>query len=143
MAHPLRGDVAANLARSLRWLAWLRWKYPAFTFVAPWIASIMSGQDDGDPADRMAGLADAQALIPRLDGVVLVGGAFSSGMDMEASWSRDVYDMTGLGPEPPRRDQWPLLAPDFQRDMHTFRTTFEELCKIGPRCAPHAQEPSP
>lgn len=108
MAHPIRGDVTDNIARALRWLKFLRLRYPAVTFVAPYIATLLSGQDDADPVQRQAGLQDAHALIMRLDGVVLVGGRLTEGMDFEARaclCARDlraaIYDMIDLGPEPP------------------------------------------
>lgn len=108
MAHPIRGDVTDNIARALRWLKFLRRKYPAVTFVAPYIASLLSGEDDADPVQRQAGLEDARALIVRLDGVVLVGGRLTEGMNFEAKAClapgdllAAVYDMIFLGPEPP------------------------------------------
>jgi hypothetical protein len=67
----------------MRWLSWLRRSFPETTFVAPWIAAVLSGEDDGDPKQREAGLVDADTLIPRVDGVVLCGGRISSGMERE------------------------------------------------------------
>lgn len=105
VAHPLgapdAAGVRANLERAMRWLAWLRRTFPETTFVAPWIASVLAGDDDADPAQREAGLVDADAVIPRLDGVVLVGGRESSGMTREATRARRAWDLTGLGDEPP------------------------------------------
>ncbi len=119
MAHPLRPTEAEmavfqvgadrfrlaldqNLRRAQRWLTWLRRTFPSVTFVAPWIASVLAGDDDADPAQREAGIADALALIPLLSGVVHVGGRVSSGMTSEASAARRVVDLTGLGAEPRR-----------------------------------------
>jgi hypothetical protein len=107
MAHPLGGDVEGNLKRAMRWLRWLRRSFQETTFVAPWIASVLSGEDDADPAQREAGLVDADAIIPRLTGVVLVGGRISSGMLREAHKAEEVhaggrvFDLTKLGIEPP------------------------------------------
>lgn len=105
LAHPLAGDVPGNLARAMRWLAWARRKYPGSTIIAPWIAAIAAGEDDSDPAQREAGLVDAEAVIPRLDGVLLVGGSISAGMERELAAAiahgRSVIDWTILGPEPP------------------------------------------
>lgn len=91
----------ANIDRAGRWLQWLRKTNPEVTFVAPWIASVLTGEDDRDPAQRAAGLEDARAVIPRLTGVVLVGGRVSGGMTDERSVAQRVVDLTGLGLEPP------------------------------------------
>jgi hypothetical protein len=105
VAHPLgapdRAGLDANLARAMRWLSWLRRAFPDTTFVAPWIAAVAAGEDDADPRQREAGLVDADAVIPRLDGVVLVGGRVSSGMARERGRARRAWDLTSLGDEPP------------------------------------------
>jgi hypothetical protein len=85
----------------MRWLSWLRRSFPETTFVAPWIAAVLSGEDDGDPKQREAGLVDADTLIPRLDGVVLCGGRISSGMERECGRAIRAWDLSELGPEPP------------------------------------------
>lgn len=126
VAHPLAplpADVAAdelhpeprsaaleqNLRRAMRWLSWLRRSFPEVTFVAPWIAAVMSGEDDSDPKQREAGLIDDCAVVERCDGIVLVGGRISSGMAREREHARRCWDLTGLGKEPPR-DCEPLCA---------------------------------
>lgn len=107
MAHPLGGDVDVNMKRAGRWLSWLRRTFPKVTFIAPWIAAVMSGESDDDPAQREAGLVDAVAVVAVCDGVVMVGGRISSGMERErqaASWE---LDLTDLGDEPPADfEQW-------------------------------------
>lgn len=101
VAHPLGGDVDGNIKRALRWLEWLRRSFPTVTFIAPWIASVMSGEDDSDPAQREAGLVDAETIVDRCSGVVLVGGRISSGMMRESAAARWTSDLTWLGEEPP------------------------------------------
>lgn len=105
MAHPLGGDVDGNIKRALRWLAWLRRSFPETTFVAPWIAGVMSVGGDGTEADREAGLVDDCATVALLDGIVLAGGRISSGMARERvaaiTAGREVIDLTHLGDEPP------------------------------------------
>lgn len=115
--------VRANLERAMRWLAWLRKSFPETTFIAPWIADIQAAGDDADPdpSQREAGLVDCCAVVERCDGIVLCGGRISSGMrrEMEHGVDRNtkyrpiqimyegmtltfkVYDLTGLGAEPP------------------------------------------
>lgn len=105
MAHPLGGDVDGNIKRALRWLSWLRRSFPDVTFVAPWIAGVLSGEDDSDPVQREAGLVDADAVIQRLDGVVLVGGRISSGMGRESATTilagGVIADLIHLGTDAP------------------------------------------
>lgn len=91
----------ANIARGLRWLRWLRRSFPRVTFIAPWIAGVLSGEDDNDEAQREAGLVDADAVVPRLTGVALVAGRISSGMQRERLAAHEVVDLTHLGVEPP------------------------------------------
>ncbi len=101
LGAPDRAGLEANLARAMRWLAWLRRRFPEATFVAPWIAAVLSGEDDADPAQREAGLVDADAVIPLLAGVVLCGGRISSGMVREQKSARAVVNLTAFGQEPP------------------------------------------
>lgn len=103
MCHPVAGNVDSNISRALRWLAWLRKSYPETTFIAPWIAGILAGEDDDDPVQREAGLVDCEAVIALCDAVILVGGRISSGMARERSGSRRVIDLTHMGEEPPPR----------------------------------------
>lgn len=114
-ADRLQLAVHANVRKAMRWLSWLRRSFPETTFIAPWIASILSGEKDSDPAQREAGMRDNEAVVERCDGIVLCGGRISSGMHREMQWglvsanppmksSRGnfaVYDLTGLGAEPP------------------------------------------
>ncbi|HEY6116430.1 MAG TPA: hypothetical protein VI172_10760 [Candidatus Dormibacteraeota bacterium] len=69
-----------NLDRAMRGLRWLRRSFPETTFIAPWIASVLAGDDDADPAQREAGLVDECAVVERCDGIVLVGTRISEGM---------------------------------------------------------------
>lgn len=105
VAHPVSGDVDGNIQRALKWLAWLRKRDHANTFVAPWIAGLLSGEDDSDPEQRERGLVDCEATASRLNGIVLVGGRISSGMERErravAAAGGAVVDLTHLGIDPP------------------------------------------
>ena len=90
----IRDGLAANLARAQRWLRWLRRSFPETTFIAPWIAAVLSGEDDADPTQREAGLVDACAVVPLLTGIVLCGGRVSSGMGHEAAAAKRAIDLT-------------------------------------------------
>jgi hypothetical protein len=83
--------IKANIDRALRWLAWLRTSFPETTFIAPWIADLMSGADDGDPAQREAGMRNNFDVIERCDGIVLCGGRISEGMRRETEHGQMRY----------------------------------------------------
>jgi hypothetical protein len=113
VAHPISpGDgetIGENLQRAMRWFAWLRAAFPQDTFIAPWIATVMSLHGDDSPDLREAGLRDDCAVVERCDGIVLCGPRVSSGMQREADHGREhshvgfsVYDMTrGALVDPP------------------------------------------
>ena len=96
LGAPTRQGLEANLADAREWLRLVRRAFPNDTFIAPWIASVDAGDDDHDPAQREAGIVDAVALIPRLDGVVLFGSRFSSGMLREARRARLILSLLGV-----------------------------------------------
>ena len=81
----------ANIQRALRWLSWLRRSFPETTFIAPWIAAVLSGEDDRDPAQREAGLVDDCAVVERCDGIVLCGPRISSGMQREMEHGQEHH----------------------------------------------------
>lgn len=107
----------ANLDRAMAWLSWLRRSFPETTFIAPWIASILAGADDADPAQREAAFLDCCAVVERCDGIVLVGPRISEGMRREMEHARatsgrygatfDICDLTGAV----------VLVPDFRPDQ--------------------------
>lgn len=105
LAHPVAGEVNANVARAGRWLRWLQRRYPQLAFIAPWIADLVSGADDADPAQRAQGLRHGCIVAARCDGIVLVGGRVTGGMlaerDAVVAAGGAVIDLTELGDEPP------------------------------------------
>lgn len=126
VAHPVAGDVQANLQRALRWLAYLSKRLPHSAVIAPWIANIMSGEDDGDPVQRARGLAHDVTVVKRCDVLVLVGGRISSGMAMERDAmivaGGKVFDLTAMGDEPPVEGPF-----DDKPHPHTDRTLKDAL----------------
>lgn len=92
--------LKANLDRALRWLAWLRKSFPETTFIAPWIATVMSLDGDDSPGLREAGLFDDCAVVERCDGIVLCGARISSGMQREREHGRLHYQPRRAGPYP-------------------------------------------
>ncbi len=104
--HPA---LRANIDRAMAWLRWLRRSFPETTFIAPWIAAILSGEDDADPAQREAALRDDCAVIERCDGIVLCGARISEGMSRELQHGRsnsigtfEIYSLTSLTEFPDR-----------------------------------------
>lgn len=103
-ATRLTEAAVANINGAMTWLRWLCRSFPETTFIAPWIASMLSGEDDADPVQREAGLVGDCAVIERCDGIVLCGPRISEGMrrEMEHGLARDeedrvpfqVYDLT-------------------------------------------------
>jgi len=106
--------TSRNIHRGCRWLRWLCQSFPEATFIAPWLASILSGEDDADPAQREAGLIDACAVIERCDGIALVGGRMSDGMRRELGHlipSGTIYDFLRFGiVDPPEPRHFTQLA---------------------------------
>ena len=106
VAHPVSGDVDGNIKRAFAWLRYLRRQDPGSAYQAPWIAALLIGEDDSDPAQRERGLLDCEATAAKCDGIVLVGGRVSVGMAREraavVAAGGDVRDLTGMGAEPPR-----------------------------------------
>lgn len=106
MAHPVRAceryTLPENLARARRWLAALRAEVPGDVFVAPWIDELEENPEhDTDPDKRDRGIAQNIAMIHGVcDGVVLVGGKITPGMQREADAAQNVWDRTALGEEP-------------------------------------------
>ena len=74
VAHPVAGDVQANLARAKQWLRWLYDELPEVTFVAHWLIDIEI-LDDANPAHRELGLWHDQDIIARCDAVLVLGPA--------------------------------------------------------------------
>ncbi len=104
--------VRDNIANAKLWLAWLARRFPAITFIAPWIASLDGGGgDDLDPASRERGLRDCCRTIRACDGLVHTGGRVSSGMVTEARAARWVVDLTYLGRSPPDDERPAATAP--------------------------------
>jgi hypothetical protein len=98
-----RAVVKGNLARARRWLAALIANVPDVAWCMPWLPYLSVLEET--PANRERGLRDDCAIAARCDGIVLVGGRVSSGMEREemavryaGGWSLDA---TYFGKEPP------------------------------------------
>lgn len=105
LCHPVSGDVQGNIARALRWLEYMRRSEPEVATVAPWIAGLLSGEDDDNPNARARAIRECAAMAARCDRVILCGGRVSAGMAIErdacVAAGGSVVDLTHLGEEPP------------------------------------------
>jgi len=114
MAHPVRGDVAGNIAKAKRWLSWLQRVSDGLderrAFVAPWIDWTDLGiDDDSDEKQRARALARDVAIVKRCDEIWLVGPRMSEGMkiEMDAAKSSGVIVRAALlgKSDPPERPE--------------------------------------
>ena len=82
MAHPVRGDVEANLERAKGWYKWLCEAYPRRIFHATWIIDCeMFG--DANPAYRNRGIEQNKRIIELCDEFWTVGPRITKGMNEE------------------------------------------------------------
>lgn len=120
-AHPLGGDITSNVARALRWLAFLVAREPDVSFLCPWLPfvdvfrALHPGADDHGHPLRDRFMRDNLAIASVCEGIVLAGGRVSPGMqrelDVVAENGNWVADLTSLGAEPPPRD-WQVPTVD-------------------------------
>ena len=112
----VRAALRCNIDLAMRWLAWLRRSFPQDTFIAPWIATVLSLNGDDSAELREAGLVDDCAVVERCDGIVMTGSRIGSGGDRERrhgmSYARGwtcaagfkVFDLTVLQYKSPPPD---------------------------------------
>lgn len=104
VAHPVGGDVPANIKAAFGWMAWLLRRWPRVAFIAPWIvdAHVL---DDGDPMEREDALRRCEATVAHAHALLLVGGRISAGMERERicalNSGGDAVDFTRAGASPP------------------------------------------
>lgn len=109
VAHPCGSpaEQPANLARCKRWLRWLILTSSLpdqMAFLCPWLHELeLQLAHPGElPVWHRAAIMDrCIAVAARCDGLVLVGGRISPGMQREADVAPSVLDLTHLGDEPP------------------------------------------
>jgi hypothetical protein len=95
--------VRDNLDSATAWLRWLV-ENTNWAISAPWIPYVQA-LNDATSSHRERGLRDDCAMAARCDGIILVGGRLSSGMEREWNAVKDrdgwVLDLLHLGPTPP------------------------------------------
>lgn len=84
LAHPVTGDPEGNAFKAIAWIHWLTLKDPDAIYVAPWVAEVLAfARENNDPAFYERVLKDDQVVVQHLDGLLLVGGTISNGMQKE------------------------------------------------------------
>ena len=105
VAAPTVEGVLLNVARAERWFRAILHAEPGIALLASWLPYVRA-LNDGNAEHRARGIRDDHAIIERVkpDGIVLVGGRISSGMEGEihavTGWGGWVADLTSFGPEP-------------------------------------------
>lgn len=84
VAHPIGGDVAANMRHLREVLRRINHRYPNVVPFCPYYADVVS-LDDHDPDDRARGIKNSEAVIRRgiVDEVWTTGWKMTSGMHNE------------------------------------------------------------
>jgi hypothetical protein len=94
--------VRDNLDSATHWLRWFV-EHTDWAICAPWIPYVQA-LNDATSSHRERGLRDDCLMAERCDGIVLVGGRLSSGMEREMVAVRQkggfVIDLLSLGPSP-------------------------------------------
>lgn len=84
LAHPVTGNPRGNCLKAIDWIHWLTLQHPDKVFVAPWVAEVLAfANENADPSFYARVLADDQDVVRHLDGILLVGGRVSTGMQLE------------------------------------------------------------
>lgn len=101
IAHPISGDVAANLADLRRIVRKINLEYPDVIPFCPYYVDIVS-LDDSVPAERERGIQNDTELIQRgfIDEIWLTGDKISTGMkneqEMAVIFGIPVKNLIGL-----------------------------------------------
>jgi hypothetical protein len=93
MAHPVSQDVNSgergeqyfrkNVSNAKRWLKWLMENDRTRVYSAPWIIEVELAINNHLTTTYAEALADDREVVARFDGIILVGGAITLGMQEE------------------------------------------------------------
>jgi hypothetical protein len=93
LAHPVRGDVEANLRNVKEWLRFLFRYDPDNVYIAPWVAEVEAMREVGEDTSAATldkALKDDCEVVRRCDGILLVGGRITDGMRIELNAAREA-----------------------------------------------------
>lgn len=98
MAHPVTEDVKTgvrsesnflpNIERARKWLAWLMSNDNTRVYIAPWIIEVGLAVDKMLITTFEQAIADDVEVVNHCDGLILVGGNISTGMQAELDMAR-------------------------------------------------------
>ncbi len=91
VAHPVSGAPYDNVMRTVAWINWFTHNDPTRIYIAPWIGEVLAfpgaKRPDGtiEPNYRpwTDALNDDEQVVSRFDGIILVGGRITEGMQRE------------------------------------------------------------
>jgi hypothetical protein len=79
VAHPVAGDVRANLIEAARCVRWVALEHPEVVPVAPYL-TLCAALDERVPEERQLGMRIGQAVLARCGYMWLFGSWVSGGM---------------------------------------------------------------
>ena len=89
IAHPISGDVDANVKSVLDIVKALNMSGLPIVPFAPYIVDVLA-LDDNIPEQRARGFENNKQLFNFIDEVWLYGGRISSGMQTEIDWAKEL-----------------------------------------------------
>lgn len=89
IAHPIGGDVDANIKKVLAIVRELNLSGLPIVPFAPYIVDVLA-LDDSDPDQRNRGFENNKQLFQMIDEVWLYGDKISSGMKTEIDWANEL-----------------------------------------------------
>ena len=120
MAHPVRGDIDANLDAAIQWLRWCHRTWPEWAVHCPWMAEVVAYRredQDATEKNRARSINRQRGLIRRMDAVLTVGAQMTERMTDETDEARSsaawVLDLTHMGLRVPIG----VTAADVRRDV--------------------------
>lgn len=92
VAHPVspNSSFRYNARKAERWLGWLMQHDRSRVYIAPWISEVRLFIDNRVTTTYEEALSDDLEVVTRCDGIILVGGKISNGMQRELDCARDL-----------------------------------------------------
>lgn len=90
VAHPVSGDTIGNCFKVVQWIKWFTLNDPTRVYIAPWVAEVLAFPDVTEAVWQRA-LNDDEAVVRHLDGIIMVGGKVSRGMQREWDCAKEHH----------------------------------------------------
>lgn len=88
IAHPVSGEVAANLETTARWVRWAIVEHGVYA-IAPYIG-LCAALNDGDIDERARGMDISLEVLKRCDALWLCGLHLTAGMKIERDFASSL-----------------------------------------------------